>query len=150
MKISDTIKHLRALRDNSADMEKADPENGHWSEITEACDAAISLLLTLGTPEQPAPTRATILADAEACVCRDRESSYGSPEQNFKVTANLWIDYLSGKRDPLDIGPIDVAAMMGLLKLARISTGGSKADNWIDLAGYAAIGGELEGRPRDD
>lgn len=38
----------------------------------------------------------------------------------------------------------DVAAMLGLLKIARIATGHGKADNWIDLAGYAACGGELE------
>lgn len=35
-------------------------------------------------------------------------------------------------------------AMMCLFKLARIATGHGKADNWIDLAGYAACGGELE------
>lgn len=29
--------------------------------------------------------------------------------------------------------------------LACIATGHDKADNWIDLAGYAACGGELEG-----
>ena len=28
--------------------------------------------------------------------------------------------------------------------LARIATGHGKADNWIDLAGYAVCGGELE------
>lgn len=41
--------------------------------------------------------------------------------------------------------PTDVAAMMGLFKIARIATGHRKADNWVDLAGYAACGGELEG-----
>lgn len=34
--------------------------------------------------------------------------------------------------------------MLGLLKIARIATGHGKADNWVDLAGYAACGGELE------
>ena len=34
--------------------------------------------------------------------------------------------------------------MMALLKIARIAGGNAKADNWIDLAGYAACGGELE------
>lgn len=29
--------------------------------------------------------------------------------------------------------------------IARIATGHGKADNWVDLAGYAACGGELEG-----
>ena len=31
-----------------------------------------------------------------------------------------------------------------MFKVARIATGHGKADNWIDLAGYAACGGELE------
>lgn len=34
--------------------------------------------------------------------------------------------------------------MMCLFKIARIATGHGKADNWVDLAGYAACGGELE------
>ena len=43
------------------------------------------------------------------------------------------------------IAPKDVAAMMALLKIARIASGTAKPDNWVDLAGYAACGGELEG-----
>ena len=40
-----------------------------------------------------------------------------------------------------------VAALLGLLKIARIATGHGKSDNWVDLAGYAACGGELQSRP---
>jgi len=36
--------------------------------------------------------------------------------------------------------------MLCLLKVARIMGSGEKADNWIDLAGYAACGGELQFR----
>jgi hypothetical protein len=90
-------------------------------------------------------TRKSILETALKCVCGDREQDYGSPENNFQTIANLWIDYLSAKEDVLDIRPHDVAAMLGLLKIARIATGHGKADNWVDLAGYAACGGEIEG-----
>lgn len=45
------------------------------------------------------------------------------------------------------IVPEDVAALLGLLKIARIATGHGKSDNWVDLAGYAACGGELQSRP---
>lgn len=31
---------------------------------------------------------------------------------------------------------------MALFKIARIATGHGKADNWVDLAGYAACVGE--------
>ena len=89
--------------------------------------------------------RKEILAEALQCVCGDREQDYGTPEQNFQTIANLWIDYLMAKANPLDIQPEDVAAMLALLKIARIASGHGKADNWVDLAGYAACGGELEG-----
>jgi hypothetical protein len=41
------------------------------------------------------------------------------------------------------VSATDVAVMMGLLKIARIKTSPAHADNWVDLAGYAACGGEL-------
>lgn len=92
-------------------------------------------------------TRKDILAAAERCVCGEREQDYGSPEDNFTVIAYLWADYLRGCGVSLDfLEPHDVAAMLALLKIARIATGHGKADNWIDLAGYAACGGELEAK----
>ena len=82
--------------------------------------------------------REEILKCAKICVCGDREQDYGSPAS-----------YLRKKCIAPDadccILPTDVAAMMGLFKIARIATGHGKADNWVDLAGYAACGGELEG-----
>ena len=92
-------------------------------------------------------TRTDILDAAKRCVCGDREQDYGSPENNFSTIANLWTDYLlaSRKIDLVEgISPVDVAAMLALLKIARIASGHAKEDNWIDLAGYAACGGEIE------
>jgi hypothetical protein len=38
----------------------------------------------------------------------------------------------------------DVAAMMTLLKVARMATGGLEQDDcWLDIAGYAACGFEV-------
>ena len=88
--------------------------------------------------------RKEILESATKCVCGDREQDYGSPENNFQTVANLWIDYLTAKDDPLSIEAKDVAAMLALLKIARIASGHAKEDNWVDLAGYAACGGEIE------
>lgn len=84
-------------------------------------------------------TRQEILAAAEKCVCGEREQDYGSPESNFKRIAEFWSDYLG-----YPIIAKDVAAMLALLKIARIASGHAKEDNWIDLAGYAACGGEIE------
>lgn len=90
-------------------------------------------------------TRSEILEAAQTCVCGDREQDYGSPEDNFKRIADLWNIYL-GERLCVNIDAEDVAAMLALLKIARIASGNAKKDNWVDLAGYAAFGGELEGR----
>lgn len=94
-------------------------------------------------------TRADILHAAEKCVCGQRETDYGTPEDNFKAIAELWSAYLDrmsvGKYGNTIVEAKDVAAMMALLKIARIAAGGGKADSWIDLAGYAACGAECEG-----
>lgn len=94
-------------------------------------------------------TRADILHAAEKCVCGQRETDYGTPEDNFKTIAELWKTYL--RRACVDeaggvyIDANDVAMMMTLLKIARIAAGGGKADSWIDLAGYAACDAECKG-----
>lgn len=93
-------------------------------------------------PEEPAQekvTRETVLDAAKRCVCGDREQDYGSPENNFRTIASMWAAYMG-----TEFTPVDVAAMLALLKIARIASGHAKADNWIDLAGYASCGGELE------
>ena len=88
-------------------------------------------------------TRETVLTKALNCVNGDREQDYGTPETNFQRIASMWTIYL-GLDDYTAIKPKDVAAMLSLLKIARIASGNAKEDNWIDLAGYAACGGELE------
>ena len=94
-------------------------------------------------------TREEILAAAKQCVCGDRDQDYGSPETSFNMIAALWEPYIREKCVGPDVDVCitgaDVGAMMCLFKLARIATDHGKADNWIDLAGYAACGGELEG-----
>lgn len=93
-------------------------------------------------------TRTQILEAANRCVCGDRDRDYGSPEDSFYTIAEFWTTYVKARcaapGSVVDIGPVDVAAMMALLKIARISSGHAKNDNWIDLAGYAACGGEME------
>jgi len=87
--------------------------------------------------------REQILLRACNCVTGDREEDYGSPESNFAAIANFWNTYIDRKGTWLLDGK-DVAAMLALLKIARIASGHAKTDNWIDLAGYAACGGELQ------
>lgn len=82
--------------------------------------------------------RARILREAEENICGQREQDYGSPENNFQLIADLWSDYLGTK-----VSSIDVAMMMVLLKVARIKNGGGSGDSFVDIAGYAACGGEI-------
>lgn len=93
--------------------------------------------------------RNEILERARECVCGDREQDYGSPEDNFQTIAELWEAYIRSTCVPAKVcvcvEPKDVAAMMALLKIARIASDNAKEDNWVDLAGYAACGGELDG-----
>lgn len=89
--------------------------------------------------------RKEILKAAEVCVCGDREQDYGSPENNFQTIADLWNVYLD-----VSMSAKDVAAMLALLKIARIASGHAKEDNWVDLAGYAACGGEIEAEAQHD
>ena len=89
--------------------------------------------------------RKEILEQAIKAVCTDRDGQYGSPENNFKVIAEFWTDYLRNSRT-LKCGSIsakDVAVMMTLFKIALITTGKHKDDNFVDLAGYAACAAEL-------
>ena len=93
--------------------------------------------------------RAEILEAARVCVCGERERDYGTPENNFGTIGLLWGVYLRATHPELakvmavnHITAKDVAAMMGLLKVARIATG-SSPDSFVDLAGYAACAGEI-------
>lgn len=86
--------------------------------------------------------REEILKEAADCVCRDRDKQYGDPEDSFEMISELWNAYLEKKL----VGTIyarDVAIMMALLKIARLANS-SKRDSWVDLAGYAACGGEID------
>lgn len=82
--------------------------------------------------------RKEILSQADQCVNGQREQDYGSPENNFKTIADLWTVYKG-----VEFTTVDVAMMMSLLKIARIKNGGGTGDSFVDLAGYAACGGEL-------
>ena len=74
--------------------------------------------------------RAEILEAARVCVCGERERDYGTPENNFETIGLLWGVYLRAAHRELakvmainHITAKDVAAMMGLLKVARIEIG---------------------------
>ena len=93
--------------------------------------------------QDPEPwTRQRVLREAEKCVCGEREQDYGTPEDSFQKIGTFWTAYLNYATK---IDAEDVAAMMALLKIARISENPQHMDSWVDLAGYASCGGEIAG-----
>jgi len=83
--------------------------------------------------------RKECLDAAKQCVCSDRDQQYGTPQKNITKIAELWSIFKGVKFSPQDVG-----VMMALLKIARISSGQSKDDNYIDACGYLSLSCELE------
>lgn len=87
--------------------------------------------------------RVQILTRA-AEIVSGKDSQHGSAEDNFGRIADMWSAYLDK-----DVTARDVAVMMILLKVARISSGHQSDDNWVDIAGYSACGGEIEEKMKE-
>lgn len=87
--------------------------------------------------------RTDILNEALSLINGDRQAQYGDPIDDFRTTAALWQVYIErtmSARGELNLRPHDVAVMMDLVKIARISWSPEKRDHWADLAGYAGCG----------
>lgn len=81
-----------------------------------------------------------ILAKAQKTVL-ERGDTYGPPGEGFATIARLWSVTLGQ-----EVAAWQVAICMGQLKEARlIHADGDHPDSWVDLAGYAACGGEING-----
>lgn len=110
-------------------------------EVSEVLD---QVTLTYETPtEEPSNIRSRVLRTAEVHVNGERNIDYGDPISDFRTTAEFWQTYLMRImecRGHLDLRPHDVASMMMLLKVSRISWSPEKEDHWVDAAGYAACG----------
>lgn len=89
-------------------------------------------------PEQQTTIREDVLRSAAQCVLQDRNNSYGSPEDSFSLIAGYWTVYLGQ-----EITPTQVAHMMSLMKMARLTANPTHFDSYVDLAGYAACGAEV-------
>lgn len=89
-------------------------------------------------------TRSECLDEAKRIVTVDRNKPHGEPEDNFALIASLWGAYLQK-----DLVPADIANLMILFKVAR-NASNCKADNWIDICGYAARGSEVSERAQPD
>jgi len=90
---------------------------------------------------------ARIALTASTLIAGDRAAKHGDKSRTHGCIAALWTVYLQSRRDrSAPLSPSDVARMMVLLKLARSENGEHNTDDYVDMAGYAAIAGELDGR----
>jgi hypothetical protein len=83
-----------------------------------------------------------ILNTAASLVAGDRNTTHGSKQENFDHTAALWSAYLA----PVLQRPLtadEVCLCMVLLKVSRTMNGTKIEDHYGDMAGYAAIAGEV-------
>ena len=88
-------------------------------------------------PELP---RIEALREAARIIAGDRDAQYGAPEDNLGRIARIW-SVIFG----IEITAQDVAMAMVGLKMARyVNKGQFQPDTWIDIAGYAGIGFEVE------
>ena len=91
-------------------------------------------------------TRRKCLEKAIEVVCKDRNDSYGNPENNFGVMADFVTDYLHARSllpKEKSLTDEDVAIISILFKVARRASGRYKEDTYVDIAGYAACAMEV-------
>ena len=90
-------------------------------------------------------TNEEILAKANELISNDRNESHGDAFKNHAEIAEFWNLFLDDKLRPMaDITAKDVAIMMILLKISRSNQGKKfNLDNFVDMAGYSAIAGEI-------
>ena len=75
-----------------------------------------------------------VLVEALKLTSGDRQNQYGTPDQDFARTAQMW-SALKG----VEFTTQEVAMFQVCIKLSR-NTHQSKRDNWVDVAGYARCG----------
>ena len=85
-----------------------------------------------------------VLARAGKLIGGNRGEIYGPNLVNHERIAAGWRVIL----DKQDITPGQVATCMAWLKIARLVETPAHEDSWVDLAGYAAIAGEMETQNR--
>ena len=82
--------------------------------------------------------RGDILDTAKGYVTKDRAQTHGPAEETFGRIAAVWSARLG-----VDITQAQVCILLADLKSCRAWGNPQHADNWVDLAGYAACGGEI-------
>lgn len=83
-------------------------------------------------------TMEALLDEAKSVVTGDRQKDYGTIDESFIRTAEIWSAIL-GKR----VTPAQVVLCMIGLKVSRLTVSQDHIDSYVDIAGYAAIGSQV-------
>lgn len=108
---------------------------GNTSEGLHETFKRVEKMETLFIPSKEEKDR--ILNDAKALISGDRLEAYGGARDSFKRIGDLW-SVVFGK----PVTPKDVALCMVLFKAAR-QINKYHRDNLVDMAGYAALIGQI-------
>ena len=128
-----------------------------WREVKNSCscsgcDSNSEIESGCGACEEScdfeALERGSILKEAYKIINGERQDTYGNPEDSFSLIGKYWVEYLSAndrfeKKGSVGITARNVAEMMMLLKIARMSGQKPSTDNYADLAGYAGIAADM-------
>ena len=88
--------------------------------------------------------RDSILVRSGELINGDRAKDYGPAKANHQRIADGWNVIVKSAIDTHgELTPSHVALMMTWVKTARLLNTIGHEDSWIDLASYAALGGEM-------
>lgn len=108
---------------------------GHESGKRTAGEAAAETRPAVAAEQRH--NRATVLDGARQATMQ-REDHHGAPGMMFARIAELWSVILDAA-----VLAHHVALCLAALKIARAVEDPHHGDNWVDMAGYAACGGEV-------
>ncbi len=83
--------------------------------------------------------RDKLLDEAKNLVNGPRAKDYGDAYENHERVAQLWGTILGQ-----DVSVSQVYQCLMALKLARLIVSPTHTDSWVDIAGYASLGGEIK------
>jgi hypothetical protein len=85
--------------------------------------------------------RDKLLDTAKGLVNGSRAKDYGDAYENHERVAKLWSVILDK-----EVSVSQVYQCLTALKLARLIVTPTHEDSWVDIAGYASLGGEVDGK----
>lgn len=92
-----------------------------------------------------------MLHKAYAIINGDRQKEYGDPWDNFGLLAEFFTSYVRKRWGVgIEFKRTDVVNFLELLKISRACTEKPTMDTYVDIAGYAGLGGDFVCRQHEE